>query len=95
MRFLFLLFGAAFGFGLSRALVTDYDTLIGMFRLSTPHVMIVMVVAIAVTAVGLRLVRRRQRALIGCDIELHPKPMHRGVLPGGLIFGAGWALSGG
>jgi hypothetical protein len=95
MNFLFLVFGAAFGFALSRALVTDYDTIIGMFRLTTAHVAIVMVAAIAVAAIGLRLVRRAGKALIGCPIDLRPKSMHRGIVPGGLMFGTGWALSGG
>jgi LPXTG-motif cell wall-anchored protein len=95
MNLLFLFFGVAFGFGLSRALVTDYDTIIGMFRLATPHVLIVMGAAIAVAAAGLYFVRRRKQALIGCAIDVRTKPMHQGIVPGGLIFGVGWALSGG
>ena len=95
MNLLFLLFGAGFGFALSRALATDYDTIIAMFRLANPHLMIVMGTAIVVGAIGLRMVRRRPQSLLGCEIDLRPKPMHKGVIPGGLLFGAGWALSGG
>jgi uncharacterized membrane protein YidH (DUF202 family) len=96
MGLFFLLFGIAFGFALSRAQATDYDTIISMFRLTDLHLVWVMVVAIAVAAVGLAILRRRRaQALIGCSIDIHPKAMQRGILPAGLIFGVGWALSGG
>jgi len=96
MRLLFLLFGIAFGFALSRARATDYDTIINMFRLTDLHLMGVMAVAIAVAACGLWILRRRgTRALVGCEIDVHSKPMHRAILPAGLLFGVGWALTGG
>ena len=96
MNLLFLLFGVAFGFALSRARATDYNTIIDMFRLTDLHLMAVMAFAIVVAAIGLQVLRRaRARALTGCDIDVHPKPMHRAVLPAGLVFGVGWALTGG
>jgi uncharacterized protein len=96
MGLFFLLFGVAFGFALSRARATDYDTIISMFRLTDLHLVWVMVVAIAVAAVGLAILRRRRaHALVGCAIDIHPKAMQRGILPAGLIFGMGWALTGG
>jgi uncharacterized membrane protein YedE/YeeE len=96
MPFLYLLFGAAFGFALSRARATDYDTILGMFRGRDLHLAGVMAVAIATSAVGLALVRRRaRRALVGVPIDVHPKPYHRGILAAGLLFGVGWALTGG
>ena len=96
MNHLFLLFGVAFGFALSRARVTDYDAIIGMFRLTDLHVVGVMVFAILVAAIGLQVLRRTHaRAITGCEIDIHPKPMRRAILPAGLVFGAGWALSGG
>jgi hypothetical protein len=30
----------------------------------------------------------------GAVAELRPKPWSRGLVPGGLLFGAGWALTG-
>lgn len=96
MKLLFLVFGVAFGFALSRARATDYDTIIRMFQLTDLHLMGVMACAIVVAAIGLAVLRRtRVRALAGCEIEVHPKPMHRTILPAGLVFGAGWALTGG
>jgi hypothetical protein len=92
---LFLACGAAFGFLLSRARVTDYDTMLAFFRFQDLHVGGVMIVAIGVAAVGLALVHRYAgRAAIGCPIELAAKPMARGLFAFGLVFGVGWALSG-
>jgi len=92
---LYLAFGAAFGFALSRAGATDYDTIIAMFRGRDLHLAGVMAVAIATSAVGLLMVRRNaRRALIGSAIEVQPKPFHRTILPAGLVFGVGWALTG-
>ena len=96
MKFLFLLFGAAFGFALSRARATDYNAIIEMFRLRDLHLAGVMGVAIVVSAIGLALLRRSRRPpLTGGTLEVSPKPMHPAILPAGLLFGVGWALSGG
>lgn len=96
MNLLFLLFGAAFGFALSRARATDYNTIIEMFRLRDLHLMGVMAVAIVVSAIGLAILRRSRRApLTGGSLDFSPKPMHAAILPAGLLFGVGWALSGG
>ena len=95
MNALYLVFGAGFGFILSRARATDYDTIVNLFRLVDFHIAGVIVVAIAVAAAGLSLLRRSQAgALIGCAIEIPDKPAHRWILPAGLIFGTGWALTG-
>ena len=91
----FLVFGALFGFALSRARVTDYDTIAGMFRLTDLHVVGVIGSAIATAAVGFWLLRRSgNRTLTGRPIELGARPWRIGALWGGLTFGAGWALSG-
>jgi hypothetical protein len=95
MNVIYLIFGITFGFLLSRARVTEYDAIISMFRLMDLHVAGVIVVAIAVAAVGLYMLRRNQaKALIGCDIEVRPKPTHPGMITAGLLFGVGWALTG-
>ena len=91
----FLVFGALFGFALSRARVTDYDTIAGMFRLTDLHVVGVIGSAIATAAVGFWLLRRSgNRTASGQPIELRAKPWQMGAVWGGLTFGAGWALSG-
>jgi uncharacterized membrane protein YedE/YeeE len=90
-----LTFGMAFGFALSRARASDYDTIVAMFRGRDLHLAGVMMVAIATGALGLALVRRRtRRSLTGEPLELHAKPFRSAVVPAGLVFGAGWALTG-
>jgi uncharacterized protein len=91
----YLVLGMFFGFALSRGRVTDYDTIAGMFRLTDLHLFGVIGTAIAVTALGFWLIRRSGgRTVAGAPIEFRPKPWHRGTIWGGLVFGAGWALTG-
>jgi hypothetical protein len=95
MRFAALLFGAGFGFVLSRARATDYDTITGMFRLRDFYLVGVMGVAIAVAAIGLAVLKRQRRsAVLGGPIEVHPKPAQPGLFAAGLVFGTGWAVTG-
>lgn len=96
MPLLYLLFGAAFGFALSRARATDYDTILAMFRGRDLHLAGVMAVAIVTSAIGLWIVRRggTRRAVIGAPIDIQPKSFHRSLLPAALIFGVGWGLTG-
>jgi uncharacterized protein len=88
-------FGIAFGFILSRAGATSYDAIAGMFLLKDLHLVGVIGVAIAVAALGFAVLRRTgARARDGAALTLTPKPMQRGLVAGGLLFGVGWALAG-
>ena len=87
--------GALFGFILSRAGATDYDAISGMFRLTDLHLFGVIGLAIAVSATGFFVTRRRGiRALNGELVLLTQKPMTRGLAAGALLFGVGWGVSG-
>ncbi len=91
----FLSAGALFGFLLSQARATDYAAIHGMFKLTDLHLFGVIGVAIATAAAGLALLRRgASTALNGERINVSPKPYHKAVFAGGLVFGVGWALSG-
>ncbi len=91
----FMLFGVLFGFVLSRGRLTDYDTMARMFRLAEFHVFGVIGSAILTAAIGLWLLRRAgHRTVAGQSIEMRPKPWHAGAAWGGLVLGAGWALTG-
>ncbi|HET6204920.1 MAG TPA: DUF6691 family protein [Planctomycetota bacterium] len=95
MRALFLVCGAVFGFLLSRSGVTDYGTMLGLFRFENLHVGGVMALAIATAAAGLALLGRGEgKALAGCPIEIPSKPMRKGIALAGIVFGTGWALTG-
>jgi hypothetical protein len=90
-----LVLGCVFGFLLSRAGVTDYERMMALFRFQDFHVAGVMGVGIGVSALGLAwLARSRKEALLGCPLELSPKPGKPRLFLLSLVFGAGWALTG-
>lgn len=91
----YTLFGILFGFVLSRARVTDYDVIAAMFRLADVHLFGVIGSAIATAALGFWLLRRTGSTTVsGTPIELRRKPWQPGAIWGGVLLGAGWALSG-
>jgi uncharacterized membrane protein YedE/YeeE len=66
-----------------------------MFRLTDLHLFGVIGGAIGTAAIGLWLIRRGgNRTLAGDAVEVRRKPLQPGVFSGGLVLGAGWALSG-
>lgn len=83
-----LLFGLAFGFLLQKGGVAKFHILIGVLLLEDFTVIKVMLSAILVGMIGIYAMRR-----LGL-VELHLKPTRYGANSiGGLIFGAGFALS--
>lgn len=96
MRASFLLLGTAFGFVLSRAGATTFDLYADLFLFADLQLMWVIGVAAAVGAVGLRLLNagKINVASTGQPVAPTPKPMHSGIVPGSLLFGAGWGLVG-
>lgn len=50
--------------------------------------------AVAITAPGSWLIRRRGLTLLGRPIRIETKPPHRGNVLGGLLFGVGWSMAG-
>jgi uncharacterized membrane protein YedE/YeeE len=87
--------GMAFGFVLTRAGATDAGAIHGMFKLTDLHLFGVIGVAIAVAALGFAYVRRTDaRHPSGAPLAVKPKPMKPGIVVGGLMFGAGWAVTG-
>lgn len=91
---LFLVYGLAFGFVLSRSGAADYDYIQGMFLFTNPQLYLILGGAVLTTAVGLQVLRRVGRTATGEAITIKPKAMHRGNLVGGALFGVGWALTG-
>lgn len=90
----FLASGAVFGFLLSMARATDAAAIVGMFRLTDLHLFGVIGTAIATAALGIALLRRSgARTASGQPIALQPKPYHRAVLLGGVVFGLGWGIT--
>ena len=91
---LYLALGVAFGFILSRSGAADYDYIQGMFLFERFQLYGIIATAVVVTAVGIRAITWRGRTVLGRPIEIELKPLHRGNVIGGLIFGAGWSMAG-
>jgi uncharacterized membrane protein YedE/YeeE len=84
-KLIYLLLGTLFGFALVKARASDYDAIINMFRLTDFHLVGVIGVAIGVGFVGMHLRFNKKIPL---------KKFHRGIVPGAILFGIGWGLSG-
>ena len=94
MGLLYVLLGTAFGFVLSRSGAADYDYVQGMFLFQKFQLYGIIGTAVAVTAPGLWLLKRWGRTAFGEPLTVKPKPRHRGNVVGGVLFGAGWAITG-
>ena len=94
MTLLYLALGTIFGFVLSRSGATDYNYIQAMFLFEDLQLYGIIGTAVLVTAPGVWLIRRRGRTLLGGPIDIELKPLHRGNVAGGLLFGVGWSITG-
>ena len=94
MSLLYLLLGAVFGFVLSRSGAADYDYIQAMFLFESIQLYGIIGTAVVLTAGGLALIKRGGRTADGRPISIEPKPLHRGNVVGGLLFGVGWSMAG-
>jgi uncharacterized membrane protein YedE/YeeE len=94
MTILYLALGTIFGFVLSRSGAADYDFIQGMFLFDNLQLYGIIGTAVVLTAPGIWLIRRRGTTLSGQPLKIELKPMHRGVIVGGLLFGVGWSIAG-
>lgn len=91
---LYVLLGTIFGFTLSRSGAADYNYIQGMFLFEQFQLYGIIGTAVAVTAPGLWLLKRFGRTVTGRPLEIELKPLHRGNIIGGLLFGIGWSMTG-
>lgn len=93
---LFLLIGMAFGFFLSRAGATDPAMISALLLFQNFHLLWVIATAVGVGAVLNLLAKYRQWHSLtsGQPISFPHKPFVRALIPGALLFGAGWGLTG-
>lgn len=82
------LVGLVFGFALSRIGFTSWDEIHRMFTFGDLRLLFTFATAVAVLAISWLLIARMSHP------RWTPRPLHRGSLAGGLLFGIGWALSG-
>ena len=93
--FAYLGFGTLFGYFLSKARATDFDSIVDMFLCREFQLYGVILTAIAVISLGLWFMRKKNiptksgEAFNGEPLEWDPNR-----LIGAFVFGAGWALTG-
>lgn len=76
--------GLALGYVLSWMGFADYDEIVAMFSLESPRLWLAFALAVFVAGVGFRY-----------DKSSAPtRPLHRGIVPGSIVFGVGWAITG-
>ena len=94
-KLLGLLAGAAFGFVIAWARVTDPDVIRRMLLLKEPDVFLLMGAAIIVAGVGVRLLRALQfkAVLTGERIDWVSTPIQARHVAGSVMFGAGWSVA--
>src|SRR5204862_2308063 len=90
----YLALGTVFGFVLSRSGAADYDYIQGMFLFERWQLYGIIGTAVALTAPGVWLIKRRGRTAAGQPIAIALKPLNRGSVLGGVLFGIRWSLAG-
>jgi len=96
MKFLFLLFGTLFGFLLSRAGATTFDFHAQLFQFGDLRLLWVIASAAAIGVAGIFSMKWwRARSWFGGELlQFDGKPMRRQLVPGALMLGIGWGLTG-
>ncbi len=89
-----LLAGALFGLILSRSGGADFGYIRAMFLFEDLQLYGILAVAVGVALPGMWLLKRYGRSVSGAPLNYAKKPSHRGNVIGGMLFGAGWAMTG-
>lgn len=87
--------GLVFGVILIKGRIASWSRIQEMFWFESLHMYGIILSAVLVAMAGVFLVRRfDMRTLGGSTISIAPKTADRGQMYGGLLFGAGWAITG-
>ncbi len=87
--------GMYFGLVLVKTEVVLWQRIHDMFLFREPYMYLVITTAIVVGGISMFLIKRFQvNDMTGKPIAYKPKPYHKGVIFGGMIFGMGWAITG-
>lgn len=90
-----LLIGAYLGILFIKSDVANWQRIHNMFLFRETHMYSIIILAIVVAMVSMLVIKRLGIASIeGKPIIYKPKPYHTGVIIGGMMFGAGWAITG-
>lgn len=90
-----LVVGIYFGIVLTKSEVVRWQRVHDMFLFNELHMYLIIGVGIAVAMVSMLIIKAASAKTIeGEPIKYKPKPFHKGVIIGGTLFGAGWAITG-
>lgn len=87
--------GTYFGVVLTKSEVVRWKRVHDMFLFREAHMYLIIGVAIVVAMISMRLIKwAGLKTITGQPITYKPKPYQWGVIIGGTLFGAGWAITG-
>ncbi len=90
-----LMIGAYLGILFTKSEVARWERIHDMFLFREARMYLIISVAIVVAMVSMLLIKRFEvNTVAGKPIKYEPKPFHKGVILGGMLFGAGWAITG-
>lgn len=91
----YLIAGLLFGILLVKAEVISWFRIQEMFRLQSFHMYGVIGTAVVTGIISVWFIKKfKVKTIYGEPIDLHPKQFNKGQIYGGLLFGAGWAMTG-
>ncbi len=91
----YLIAGIFFGIILVKSQVVSWYRIQEMFRLQAFHMYGVLCTAIGVGLLSMWVIKRfKVKTLMGQNVVIPKKELHKGNVLGGLVFGLGWALTG-
>ncbi|NND96680.1 MAG: YeeE/YedE family protein [Pirellulaceae bacterium] len=90
-----LIMGVYLGILFTKSEVAHWHRVHNMFLFREAHMYLIIGTAIAVAMISMLLIKRFSvKSIEGKPITYKPKPYHTGVIIGGMLFGAGWAITG-
>lgn len=90
-----LVIGTYFGIVLTKSEVVRWQRVHDMFLFNEAHMYLIIGVGVMVAMISVLLIRKLQaKSIEGVPIKYKPKPFQIGVIIGGTLFGAGWAITG-
>ena len=90
-----LLVGTYFGTVLVKSEVVRWQRVHDMFLFKEAHMYLIITTGILVAAISMALIKWLDvKTVSGQRITYKRKPFQKGVVIGGLLFGAGWAITG-
>ena len=91
----FVLFGIVFGIILTKSEVISWFRIHNMFLFKEPYMYLIITSAIITGALSVLAIKFfKIKSLDKKEITFDKKPMNKGVIIGGTLFGIGWAITG-